>query len=347
MINELVSIIVPLYNSETTIERCIKSILRQSYKYIEVIIVNDGSSDKSFNICKDYCSKDNRIKLFSQENSGASAARNNGISNAKGKYIMFVDSDDFIEESMIECLIKKADKENADFVMCGMKVDKYGLDGELVITNSYELSPRIIEGNKNIPCNIIDLVESEKISGPVSKLIKANIIHENNILMPEHIHLQEDLYFNLKVLEHVNKLVVVRDSFYHYIRTPNETVTTRFYPDRYSMTNEVHELLLSFYRSRCNEVELLGRINYIYIKNVFASFINLFHQNCPMVKSEKLKYIRDIIKSDKYKKMVENSYKKGFRYKFLRMIALTKSDILLYHSSHLFYILKFKVGLRY
>lgn len=347
MINQLVSIIVPLYNGEGTVERCINSILGQSYKHIEVIIIDDGSSDGSISICKSFCCKDNRVKLLKQENSGASAARNKGILHSKGKYIMFVDSDDFIETPMVECLINKAEKNNADFVMCGMKVDKYGLNGKLIQSNSYELCPRIIEGNLNIPHNILDLIENEKINGPVSKLIRTDIIRKNNILMPEHIHLQEDLYFNLRVLEHVNKLIVLKENFYHYIRTPNETVTTRFYPNRYSMTNEVHDLLLNFYRTRGYKYEVLSSINYMYIKNTFASFINLFHQNCTMEKVEKLEHIKNVVNSEKYQEMIKYSYKKGFKYYLLRKIAKTRNSVFLYYCSKFFYTLKFKLGLKY
>lgn len=116
----LVSVIVPVYNAEHFIEKCIHSILNQSYKNIELILVNDGSTDNSVKICDSFAKIDNRIKLIHQANSGPSVARNNGIYNAKGKYIQFIDADDYIEENMIETLVNEMEK-GLDIVICGYK----------------------------------------------------------------------------------------------------------------------------------------------------------------------------------------------------------------------------------
>ena len=105
MSNILVSIIVPMYNSEKYIERCVKSLISQSYKNIEIVIVDDGSKDNSLQLIKDYANKDSRIKVYTQSNQGPSVARNTGLDNSTGKYIMFVDADDFIEHNMFKNLV--------------------------------------------------------------------------------------------------------------------------------------------------------------------------------------------------------------------------------------------------
>lgn len=117
-LNPLISIIVPVYNMEKYINRCVDSILNQEYKNIEVILVDDGSKDSSPKICDEYAKKDNRIKVFHKENGGQGSARNLGIDNANGEYIGFVDSDDYIDEKMYKTLVNNAIKYNADISCC-------------------------------------------------------------------------------------------------------------------------------------------------------------------------------------------------------------------------------------
>lgn len=116
--NDLISVIVPVYNVEDYLDRCIDSIIKQTYKNIEIIIVDDGSTDKSKNICEKYKKKDKRIKLYKTTNKGSSYARNYAIKKSKGKYLAFVDSDDYIENNMIEILYNNLIKEKADISCC-------------------------------------------------------------------------------------------------------------------------------------------------------------------------------------------------------------------------------------
>lgn len=112
-----ISVIVPVYNTEKYIKKCIRSIIEQTLKEIEIIIVNDGSKDKSLEIIKDLMKQDRRIKLINKENEGVSSARNSGIKMAKGKYIQFIDSDDWIEKEFLEKMYDFAEKENVDIVV--------------------------------------------------------------------------------------------------------------------------------------------------------------------------------------------------------------------------------------
>lgn len=113
-----VSIIVPIYNVEKYLKKCIDSIVSQTYSNIEIILINDGSSDNSESICKEYESIDQRIRYYKKQNGGLSSARNYGIENATGDYLLFIDSDDYIDNSMVETLLVSAEKYNADMVEC-------------------------------------------------------------------------------------------------------------------------------------------------------------------------------------------------------------------------------------
>ena len=118
MENELISIIIPMYNTEQYIECCLDSIRRQTYKNLEVIMIDDGSTDNVATICKKYCNKDSRFRYFYKQNEGVSIARNMGLEIANGDIIAFVDSDDYIKENMIENMVSKMEKEKSDIVIC-------------------------------------------------------------------------------------------------------------------------------------------------------------------------------------------------------------------------------------
>ena len=141
---ELISVVVPVYNVEKYIDKCINSIINQTYKNLEIILVDDGSPDNCGNICDEYAKKDNRIIVIHKENGGVSSARNIGIKNAKGKWITFVDSDDWIENDYVEKLSKIGIQNKAEVVLCGYNRinnnDKQPINaiGEIKKYNSFE-----------------------------------------------------------------------------------------------------------------------------------------------------------------------------------------------------------------
>lgn len=121
MDENLVSIIVPIYNVQSFLNECINSLLKQTYSNIEVLLINDGSTDKSEEICREYCKKDSRLSYFYQSNSGVSSARNKGINYSKGNYILFVDADDYVEPSFVEEMLASLKINEVDCVQCGYK----------------------------------------------------------------------------------------------------------------------------------------------------------------------------------------------------------------------------------
>jgi glycosyltransferase involved in cell wall biosynthesis len=141
----MVSVIVPVYNAEKYVEECIKSILNQDYSNIELIIVNDGSTDNSYEICKMISEKDERIQLYDRNNCGVGRTRNFGIEKASGKYITFVDADDFLDKNMIRRMVDEAEENDAEVVVAGFR--RVTEAGEIVHEESYE--EKIIDDVKN------------------------------------------------------------------------------------------------------------------------------------------------------------------------------------------------------
>ena len=180
-----ISIIIPMYNAEKYIARCLESVINQSFNDIEIIIVNDGSTDKSLEICRKYAEVDERIVILNKENNGVSVARNQGMNVATGEYIMFVDSDDWIDESMCQYLYKRISECNADICFSnnikeyGNKIDYIDFGGSKDVINLDEIKEVILslieEKDKKIAHR------RETFRGPCAKLYKRSIIIDNNI----------------------------------------------------------------------------------------------------------------------------------------------------------------------
>lgn len=199
-----VSIIVPVYNVEKYIEQCLKSIISQTLKEIEIIIVNDGTKDKSMEIVKTYLN-DERIKVINKENGGISSARNAGLKNAKGKYIAFIDSDDFIEKSMFEDLFLEAEKNDSEIVYSNVMMYN---------DNTKKLEKRVNKKNVEIKDKIGTYYYKYCYMEVWNKIYKRSFLLENNITFEEGI-IHEDNLFTLKCfflaknIKYLNK--------YHYI----------------------------------------------------------------------------------------------------------------------------------
>lgn len=205
----LVSIIVPIYNSEKQLRRCIDSLLSQDYSKIEVLLINDGSTDNSLSIAEEYKSKDCRIKVLSQNNYGVSRARNLGLSNVYGEYICFVDSDDYVETNYIVNFINGL-RDGVDLVFQGL--NEIHLDKsirKIIPTQAYYSFTNVLDG--------ISDINRHKMFGYVcNKLYKTSIIKENNIQFREDINLSEDRIFALQYLRYVRNMQVVAASAYNY-----------------------------------------------------------------------------------------------------------------------------------
>ena len=185
----LISVIVPAYNAERTISRCLESIIRESYENLEIIVVDDGSTDKTADICKEYAFKDNRIKFIQQENAGVVAARVKALLFSTGEYISFVDADDTVSEKMHEIMLKTIIEMQTDIVVCGYTtVDSDHIEKcipeEKIINSSYGIMNAYLnEGLKGFLWN---------------KLYKREFFV--NFLWPNDMDIAEDLYCNAVIV---------------------------------------------------------------------------------------------------------------------------------------------------
>lgn len=203
----IISIIVPIYNSEKTIGRCVESIINQTYKNLEIILVDDESKDASRKICDEFAKKDSRITVIGKSNGGVSSARNRGLYHATGEYVMFVDSDDYISLNMCEVLYSKAVEYESDLVVTGIHV--IGQRRDFVLQYEKEL----FKSASELENKFLELYKKAFFTSPVNKLYKKCLI---NNFFRENIHLGEDLIFNLQYMEKCHNIITIRESLYHY-----------------------------------------------------------------------------------------------------------------------------------
>ena len=206
----LISIIIPVYNSENTLERCIRSVLCQTYRNIEVIVVDNGSTDKSREIVKRLSKEDNRIVVIQQSNNGVSVARNAGLKKATGEYITFIDSDDWLEKDLYSAIVSLAQKEHADIVQWGFYVDD-SENHSITRTKPYTLE--IYDASYET----VQMYFSA-LGYIWNKIYKREIINNSNTVFDKDIYLYEDMLFNLEILS--NGYTVVNAEMYgtHYIQ---------------------------------------------------------------------------------------------------------------------------------
>ncbi|AJI56085.1 glycosyltransferase like 2 family protein [Francisella philomiragia] len=310
----LISIIVPVYNAENYVSECLESIIKQTYDNIEIIIVNDGSTDNSLHICQNYTLKDSRIKLLDQENLGQSAARNRALDIATGEYIAFVDSDDFIADIYINSLylcIVKYNSNIAFTTLCEFK-------------NSHSVFP---DKNNEVNTYSIEQYMAMYVKRRVSVGACGSLFHISlvkNLRFNERISF-EDWDYIYRLVNNANKVVYIRESLYFYRQRQDSTMSNarkNFGQKHYYSLKSILEEQEKFFSSKYPElmpifiVSALDNIAYYYIvPNVSLKILN------------ELKNYYD----DCYNKFIEDGYSIPFKNKmFKRAPNLLKYIILIY-----------------
>ena len=240
-----VSIIVPVYNVEKHLSRCLDSLLNQSYSNFEILLINDGSTDNSGQICDVYQAKSDKIRVFHLENGGVSKARNYGIENAKGDFIQFVDSDDYVNETYISSMIDQIKDKSVDLLISGiMQVQltnhKLTLLKEIISTNNG------LYKKKDLKHIMSDLIDSSYINYCYSKLISRKMLIENKIRFDISISLGEDTLFVLDVIRHSQYIYILSRAEYNYLIHSNDTLTYKFRPDKFDVLNDLSRKILDF-----------------------------------------------------------------------------------------------------
>lgn len=320
--NELISIIVPVYNVEQYLEKCVDSIINQTYKNLEIILVDDGATDSSSKLCDKLAKIDNRIKVYHKENGGLSDARNYGVERATGDYIGFVDSDDYIDAEMYEKLYEAIKKENVDVAECNLKI---------IYPNRVEL---FTEQNYYNVCTKQEYLEEylkiEKIFGSACvRLIKSNIAKKLKFPVGK---LYEDTYYAYDLIDMVDKYVIMDTSYYNYLMRENSITNTKFNPrilDLIEIVEEFHKMTYKSYPSLKEAADCRRMYAYFSVLNsilledefknnsYYPKIINYFKENYRTIlknkyinRNRKLSVILIKLNIDLYRKVLMKYKKK-------------------------------------
>lgn len=231
----IVSVIIPIYNAENYLKRCVDSVLNQSVNFLQVLLIDDGSTDNSGAICDFYAKQDNRVKVCHIKNGGVSRARNKGIELAEGKYLLMLDSDDWLASNTLEILMDVQSKNNADCVIFGFN----------------QTSGNIWAPENNLVYDSIDSlkkdftyhINTELLSSSVNKLYKKELIKK---MYPEDMAFGEDLLFSLNYLEECNNVVFIKNPLYQHDVYNNTSLTHTFNIKRFHDIEAIQKRILEF-----------------------------------------------------------------------------------------------------
>ena len=262
-----ISIVVPVYNAETTLKSCIDSVVNQSYDEWELWLINDGSRDSSGEICDEYCRSDARIQVIHKQNEGVSVARNTGIEKAQGEYILFLDSDDYLEKDALRKVVDATNRFCADVVIFGF----YYHFSESNIFKSNTLSKEFVGTNDQFVFDVFrEAFGKELLNPPWNKLVKRELLLHENIQFVSEFSICEDMIFTIEILEKSERIIFLETPLYHYIYKQGSNLVNKFHSNYFEA--------LSFYIARAKEYlvkhhadkEKMGLLDTFYINQTIA-----------------------------------------------------------------------------
>ena len=302
-----VAIIVPVYNQEQHLEKCLDSIINQTYKEFECILVDDGSTDSSPRICNNYAEKDSRFLVIHKENEGVSIARKIGFEHTNAKYICFLDSDDYMAPEFLDVMLHKIIKEDADVCNCG----HYQFKDETIIENTYDYNDPIVFKNEMMDKYLLPIVGKIYKEGYVNypgyiwgKIYKRSVISEECFVSERQV-LPEDDIFHLYITPNLNKAVFIKDKLIYY-RINDTSLTHSYRRNMWKRLKNRHQLVVNFFKHYPQNIHIRERVWASGFFSIYVALRNAYElDNYQQFKSEITEVLndsmaKDILKSTPY-----------------------------------------------
>lgn len=288
-----ISVVIPVYNVENYLHRCVDSVLNQTFQDFEIILINDGSKDSSGEICDEYAKQDKRIKVIHKKNARVSAARNDGIRMAKGKYLSFIDSDDWIEPEMYQEMVNKAEELNLDIIMCDYK--KKSKDYEEKRTQPIRGGYYSKDDIKKELFNCLIMFDYIEFPPTISNwvcLFNLEFLKKHNLYYDEDIHYSEDSILGSKIMFHAKNFYYLKGChFYNYFYNPNSTTNT-YNGKKWNAYLEINERLIKYF-GKANEFDFSRQIKINMLYFTLNSLGQIQYSGCD--KEERLDRIKKIM----------------------------------------------------
>ena len=303
------SIIVPVYNAEKELPECLDAIISQKEADFELLLIDDGSKDNSWQVVQEYAEKDSRIRTYHQENQGITATRRIAVNMTTGDYIWFIDDDDIIVPGSIAKLVSVLNEKEPDVLWFGYSVDFMEENYSFVCSLpdwTYERSIVAVH----------DFFKTDSFNMYWNKLYRADMLRGHDEFFPTGKDQSGDLIFNCAVFAHAKKVVTCSDIIYHYQKRPKETMVNRFLPDSEKILKDKEEGVRYMMEALGSPQDQLSDDYLLREYEVFV--INLFADSCPYSRDEKIKMIRDNITTDHANTVIQravpfNTYSRIFR----------------------------------
>lgn len=294
----LISVVMPVYGVEKYLSDAVTSVCRQSEADWELILVDDASPDGCGAICDRFAAQDRRISVIHlTENGGLSNARNTGLQQASGKYVMFMDSDDRIDISLFGKLKKAVDCENApQMIVWGAAEEHYGADGTLIERREVCMQENVCHTARQVRVCALALEQKTLLGYAWNKLYERELLLKNNIRF-EKVQLIEDIVFNLQVLPHVERMQVLPDALYFYARRTEGSLTHRFIPDYYALSMRRVREMLDLYEEWNMGTEAKKVLAPIYVRYALSALSRNCDKLAKMTCKERLSFVQKMRKS--------------------------------------------------
>ena len=338
----VVSIVLPIYNVEKYLNRCVKSVINQSYKNLEIILVDDGSPDNCPVLCDEWAKKDNRIKVVHKKNAGLGYARNTGIENATGEYICFFDSDDYIALDTIEKAYNLATKEESDMVVFGFcYVKANGETGKAVIPHTEKTT---FSGEEVQNVFLADLIGPDVKNGKQTDLwmsawaclYSLEMIQKASWrFVSEREIISEDVYSLLGLYKYVNRVSVLSEALYFYCENAG-SLTHTYKPDRYNRIKNFYEACYQLAEESSYGADVKERLSYPYLSNTIAAMKMIVGSD--QVKTLKCEQLKQIIDDDTLQNVLSKAnIRKEKKTRKLLLVAIKKKQY-----SFIYWLIKIK-----
>jgi glycosyltransferase involved in cell wall biosynthesis len=285
----VVSIIIPCYNVAPHLSKCVESIIAQTYKNFELILINDGSIDDTGKIADEFALKDSRVKVFHQKNGGASSARNFAIERATSDIVLFIDGDDYIKPEYIAQLLENYEEGN--WPICGMVNIKNQTEAN---NQNFQRLLDLYPERKIQKKNFMDLLAYNSFSSPCVRIYDLKIIQKYNIRFDTNVSYQEDLLFNLKYAKHINYVKLVDYFGYCYVEHAFSS-TGRFHENFKQRESLLAELVVYIHSSNDRHV-----LQEFIFQTAMREISNIMHKNSPKTKKAKIADLDELLKSESY-----------------------------------------------
>lgn len=312
-----ISIVVPVYNVENYLPQCLNSILSQSYKNYELIVVDDGSTDRSSEICDEFGKRDNRIKVLHKKNGGVGSARNYGLSMVSGEWLIFIDSDDYLLDGALDIMVNFSYKRDSDYFLFGICTEEYVLSDAKKI-GVQQANPRWLIGR---------MLEYCISSGPFARVFKTSIA--KSIMFNEKLKIGEDLLYNIQYLLQCNSCQIIDKYVYFYRSNPNSVMHSRHLTSEYIALND--EVNNFFSNTRKNDFENeLATFNVINLTQsiIYSRMFPSFQMKCT-IRDYIRKFPSTIIHHDRYVKFLMKSFMLADIYLAYRFAKMKFKELML------------------